>query len=256
MTFQLHFVDARQESEDVHSFYFEPSAGFTFTAGQYVVCTLPHGAADDRGIERAFTLASAPSDRLVQIATRLSPESSTFKSALMSLAPGAVLQASGPYGNFVLEPGSAPAVFIAGGIGITPFRSMLGDLAAARDRREVTLLYSSSTPHIAFRAFLDNLAASWPELHVVYTVTRPGSGWHGLTGRIDSDLLQEYMPAQDGAKYYVCGPTGLVDGIRWTLTEFGVDARDIVHESFPGYEHHDAAEPIIESRTFLGNDAT
>ncbi|HEY1297500.1 MAG TPA: FAD-dependent oxidoreductase [Chloroflexota bacterium] len=253
MPLQLEFVRRIPETADIHSFYFEPTPGFSFTAGQYLLCTLPHEPADDRGTERAFTIASSPSERLVRITTRLSRESSTFKGALMGLAPGGVIEAGGPYGSFSLHAEPGPAVFIAGGIGITPFRSILGDLAASGDRRDITLLYSSSTPQIAFRAFLDNLAISWPGLHVVYTVTRPSSGWDAVTGRIDAELIERYMPA-GGPTFYVCGPTGLVDGIRSTLTESGVDAQHVVHESFPGYEGRDPSEAVIPS-TVLGQTA-
>jgi ferredoxin-NADP reductase len=129
-----------------------------------------------------------------------------------------------------------PAVFIAGGIGITPFRSILGELFARGDRRPMTLLYSSSTPRIAFRPFFDDLASQWPELRVVYTVTRPSSGWLGQTGRIDARLIREHVAEPRDATFYVCGPTPLVDAIRSTLPEIGVDTRHLVSEGFPGYE--------------------
>src|SRR5947209_11551649 len=124
------------------------------------MCTLAHEPADNRGAERAFTIASSPSEPLVRITTRVSSQSSSFKSALMGLAPGALIEAHGPYGTFLLHDDPRPAVFIAGGIGITPFRSILGDVFARGNRPDITLLYSSSTPHIAFRSFLDNLAIS------------------------------------------------------------------------------------------------
>jgi ferredoxin-NADP reductase len=238
MTLQFQFVRRVRETEDVSSFYFEPSPEFAFAAGQYVVLTLPHTDVDDRGIERAFTIASSPADRLVRITTRLNRESSSFKRALLRLAPGATLGASGPYGNFVLPDDDTPSVFIAGGIGITPFRSMLGDLLTSGNRRQITLLYSNATPDFAFRRFLNELNTQWPEFQVVYTVTRASAGWEGPTGRIDAQFVWRYVPVPEAAMFYICGPTPLVDAMQRNLSELGVGSSRLVSEGFPGYEIH------------------
>jgi ferredoxin-NADP reductase len=163
---------------------------------------------------------------------------------LLHLAPGSTLDASGPHGAFVLRDDHRPLVLVAGGIGITPFRSMLSELFASLDPRNITLLYSNATPDIPFRSFLDHLASCWPKLRVVYTVTRPSAGWDGPTGRIDAAFIRHNVPATHGAIFYVCGPTGLVDSIRSLLIMSGVDARQIVDEAFPGYPSHEPAEAL------------
>ncbi len=134
MTLQFQFVRRVRETEDVSSFYFEPSPEFAFAACQYVLLTLPHTDVDDRDIERAFTIASSPADRLVRITTRLSRESSRFKRALLRLARG----------------------------------------ATSGNRRQITLLYSNATPDFAFRRVLTELNTRWPEFQVVYTLRAPG----------------------------------------------------------------------------------
>jgi ferredoxin-NADP reductase len=236
MTHQLHFVRRESEAENINSFYFEPQPELAFTAGQYLSCTLPHAKVDDRGLERAFTIASAPSERLVRVTTRLSERPSSFKSALLDLQQGDSIEVDGPFGDFVLRDDDTHAVFIAGGIGITPFRSIIGDLASTGQRRRITLLYSNSTTDIAFRPFLDDLARRWPELSVVYTVTRAGSDWDGPRRRIDAEFIGRYVPAADAATFYVCGPTPMVSAVRSTLAEAGVDRTQVVYETFPGYE--------------------
>ena len=198
--------------------------------------SVPHASADDRGNSRAFTVASAPSEPLVRLTTRLADQPSSFKRALLDLAPGATVEVSGPHGNFVYDETAPASVFIAGGIGITPFRSILADLAGARTPPKITLLYSNSTPAISFRTFLDGLTDTWQQLRVVYTVTRPSPAWHGPTQRIGASFIQQHAPRAEQAVYYVCGPTAFVMSVRAALLEIGVESRHIHDEGFPGYE--------------------
>jgi ferredoxin-NADP reductase len=238
----LRFVRRQQEAADTASFYFEPDSPLPFVAGQYLRYTVRHTGMDDRGPMRSFTIASAPSEPLLRLTTRLSRRPSSFKHALAELAPGAVLEFDGPHGNFVYHPTERPSVFIAGGIGITPFRAMLGDLAANRPAN-LTLLYSNATPDIPFRTYFESLAADWPALQVVYTVTQPSDAWHGPTGRIDAPFIERYVPHVDEADYYVCGPSALVEALRAVLVERGVDESRIQTEGFPGYEAAGSAPP-------------
>jgi ferredoxin-NADP reductase len=131
-------------------------------------------------------------------------------------------------------------VLIAGGIGITPLRSILDDLAARQPRARTTLLYSNARADFPFRAFFDGLVSGWPALLVVYTVTRPTADWQGPTGRIDAEFIQRHVPNLSRPVYFICGPTALVDSMRGTLAELRVDPSRIKHEGFPGYEAVDA----------------
>jgi ferredoxin-NADP reductase len=244
MTNGLQFLGKHRETDSVVSFLFEPESTLDFQAGQYLHYTLPHPHPDARGAARSFTIASAPSEPLLRLTTRFSTLPSTFKQALCSMALGTVVEASGPRGQFVYTDMDAPAVFIAGGIGITPFRSILGELAVRQPRAGTTLLYSNASTQIPFRAFFDGLAPDWPALHVVYTVTRPTADWQGPTGRIDAEFIQHHVPDPSRQVYFVCGPTALVDSMRATLAEVGVDPSRIKHEGFPGYEAVDASVSI------------
>jgi ferredoxin-NADP reductase len=176
----------------------------------------------------------------VQFSTRVGAAPSTFKQALCALQPGDRVEAIGPFGEFLVEDAS-PVVFLAGGIGITPFRAMLLDLSARAERRPTTLLYSNSTPNIPFRDAFDSLTAGWPELELVYTVTRPSAGWHGPSGRIDAGLISQYVPDLSRSRFFVCGPAAFVEAVVGALHDLGVPAARITQEDFPGYEP--AAEP-------------
>jgi len=162
----------------------------------------------------------------------LSAPPSSFKSALRSLAHGALLEAEGPFGDFVLDDDRRPVVLIAGGIGITPFRSMLAELAKRGQPRDVTLLYSNASADFPFRAFLDSQTAA----RVVYTVTRPSPAWDGPTGRIDVTFIAQHAPHAATADVYVCGPSAMVDGMHTLLRAGGLEPARIHAEGFPGYE--------------------
>jgi ferredoxin-NADP reductase len=238
----LRFVRRQPEADDTCSYLFEPQPPFRFQAGQHLRYLLPHPAADERGLARPFTIASSPAEPLVRLTTRLSTPPSTFKAALARLEPGTVVEADGPFGHFVYSDDHRPSVLIAGGIGITPFRAMLGDLAARNVRATVTLLYSNRTPDIPFRAFLDHLRPGWPELQVVYTVTRPSAGWQGLTDHIDGGFIRRHVAEVSQSRFYLCGPTPLVDALRATLAACGVERALIKHEPFPGYSSRGAPQ--------------
>jgi ferredoxin-NADP reductase len=236
MTIPVRFVHQQLEAENATSFFFQPESPLTFRAGQYLRYTLPHSDPDTRGISRSFSIASSPDEPLLRLTTRLSSPPSTFKHALARLQTGALVDVSGPFGNCVYTESDTPAVFIAGGIGITPMRSILGDLASRNVRLKSTLLYSSTTQDIPFRTWLDALLADWSALQVIYTVTRPGPDWKGTTGRIDAALIKQHVPDLSRSLFYVSGPTPLVDAMRATLTGIGVDPGRLKYEAFPGYD--------------------
>ncbi|MBI2285225.1 FAD-dependent oxidoreductase [Candidatus Saccharibacteria bacterium] len=123
---KLKFVGKKKEEEHVYSFIFEPSNKVSWQPGQYLHYELPHPDTDDRGIERWFTISAPPYEKNIMLTTRFdSQRSSTFKKALHKLKPGQEVEAGEPRGDFLLEPDASRHVLIAGGIGVTPYRSML-----------------------------------------------------------------------------------------------------------------------------------
>jgi ferredoxin-NADP reductase len=235
-TTALRLVERCAEAEGVATFRFEATPALAFQAGQYVRLTLRHPEPDGRGVSRTFTISSAPSEPLVAITTRLDQTSSSFKRALGELAPGAVVEARGPWGGFVFGEEDRPSVFVAGGIGITPFRSILVDLAARSRRPDVTLLYANRGGEFPFQGQLDRLAEEWPMLRVAYTATRPGPEWRGAVGRIDAAFVARHVPDLAARRFFVAGSDGMVDAIVDLLNGMGVGSERIAAESFPGYE--------------------
>ncbi|HUY99183.1 MAG TPA: FAD-dependent oxidoreductase [Thermomicrobiaceae bacterium] len=231
----LRLLDRQHETEDVVSFHFEPDRPVAYRAGQFLHYTLPHPDVDDRGIERYFTIASAPSESSIALTTRLPRESSSFKQALGRMEPGTVISVSEPSGRFVYRDGQPRAVFIAGGIGITPFRSILVELSLVPVDAEITLLYANRTPDIAFRPLFDSLVRAHPRLEVVYVVSQPTAGWTGSVGRIDAAFIARYVPEVTAPLFYVSGPEAMVKTIGLALADLGVRRERIKRESFPGY---------------------
>jgi ferredoxin-NADP reductase len=166
----------------------------------------------------------------------MSTPPSTYKAALAALEPGAALEANGPFVRFVYTPTDLLLAFIAGGIGVTPYRSILGDLAARGAHARVVLLYSNGTSDIPFRTFLDGLLPAWPELQLVYTVTGSDPTWHGPTARIDAEFIREHVPDLALTHFFISGPAGLVGAVRATLAGIAVPASRITFEAFPGYD--------------------
>ncbi len=232
----LTLTERCREAENVESCRFRPESPFSYQAGQYLRYTLDHPDPDGRGVSRFFTIASALAEGFIMLTTRLSEPGSSFKRALRQLEEGAVIEGAGPYGQFVYTHPEMPAVFIAGGIGVTPFRSMLVDLAARRLDPEVTLLYANTTPEIPFRPLLDELAAKQSQLKVIYTVSQPNADWQGPVGRIDEGFIREHVPNPDQPLFYVSGPKPLVEAMGKTLTAIGVRRDRIKQDFFPGYD--------------------
>jgi ferredoxin-NADP reductase len=221
------------------AFDFEKPANFAFEAGQFVDITLLSPAETDaEGDTRHFSIASAPFEDTLMIATRM--RDSAFKRVLKTLPLGTDVKIEGPFGDLRLHNNATrPAVVMSGGIGITPFRSIL--LQAERERRshQIFFFYANRRPEDA--SFLDEmvrLERENPSFTFVPTMTEMDKSvlpWEGERGRIDQQLLTRYLNGVSSAIYYVTGPPGLVNGLRTILKTSGIDADDIRTEAFTGY---------------------
>jgi ferredoxin-NADP reductase len=221
------------------AFYFDKPAGFVFKAGQFLEMSLINPPETDaEGNGRAFSIASAPSDSHLMIATRM--RDTAFKRVLGSLPPGAEVQIEGPFGDLTLHNNPArAAVLLAGGIGITPFRSMVFRAAGEKLPHRLFLFYSNRRPKDApFLGELQALRTGYTNFTLVETMTakEPGEGsWKGETGQITREMLTKYLGELQGPIYYVAGPPGLVAGMQDVLHGAGVDDDDIRAEEFSGY---------------------
>lgn len=228
----------RDLTEGAAAFVLARPEGFAFQAGQSINLTLVDPPEkDSKGSTRTFSLVSAPHEPFLEVATRL--RTSAFKRVLASLPPGAPLQFRGPGGKFTLPEDERPVAMLAGGIGITPFMSMLRHLAHRGSAREVTLLYANRRLEDA--AYLEELQAlrrGLPSLHFVPTVTgseTPSASSGGERGAIDRAMVARHVRDLPSQTFYVAGPPPMVSSLRATLLEAGVDAANVRIDEFYGY---------------------
>ncbi len=226
-------------AEGTMAFHFEKAADFDFRAGQAIDITLINPPeTDEEGNTRAFSIASAPFDPDLMIATRM--RDTAFKRVLRRSPSGLEVKIEGPSGSFVLHrKAEKPAVFLAGGIGITPFLSIIRQAVHDKAPHQMYLFYSNRRPEDA--AFLDILAeaaAQNANFHLIATMAEMEKSqreWKGETGFINQDMLLRRMPAVQGPIYYLAGPPAMVAAMREMLTRAAVDEDDIRTEEFSGY---------------------
>ncbi|GAB3649796.1 ferredoxin--NADP reductase [Ramlibacter alkalitolerans] len=240
MTSETVRLQRREEvAHGTMAFHFDKPAGFSFKPGQAIDLILPDPAiAGTEGARHAFSIVSAPHEGELVVATRR--RDSAFKNALAGLALGAPAQVEGPFGALTLHnKAERAAVFVAGGIGITPFMSMLRHAAHQRLQRRLVLVYSNRRPEdSAFLSELQRLEGDYPNFSLVATMTRMAESrlpWMGETGLVDAALLKRVAAELPDPVYYVAGPPAMVAGLRETLERVGVDDDDIRSEEFYGY---------------------
>ena len=221
------------------AFHFERPRNFVFKAGQFVDVTILGARPDGSdGLTHAFSIASSPFAEEIVIATRM--RNTAFKSVLSVLDVGATVRIKGPMGSFTLHNNvSRPAVFLAGGIGITPFLSMLSSAALNNLHPQITLFYANRYfEDAAFMDTLRELESSVETFHFVPTFTRVDKAygeWKGETGHISSEMLSKHVPGLHSAIFYIAGPPAMVSAARLALSEAGVDDDNIRTEEFAGY---------------------
>jgi ferredoxin-NADP reductase len=233
-------LKSRQEvAEGTMAFHFEKPVGWAFRAGQFIDITLlDPSETDAEGNTRGFSIASAPHEETLMVATRM--RNTAFKRVLMTMPLETAVKIEGPFGNLTLHNNAArPAVMLAGGIGITPFRSMLFSAAKEKLPHRIFLFYSNRRPEDApFLEVLQALGAENPNYKLIATMTQMEKShqpWHGETGLINKGMLSRYLKDAVSPIYYIAGPAGMVKGLHIMLNEAGVDDDDIRTEEFIGY---------------------
>jgi ferredoxin-NADP reductase len=240
MNYETQLTGGKIIAKDTMSFSFEKPEGYEFQAGQYCFLNLPDkGFQDERGLRRHLTLASSPRDKELLFATRMT--GSAFKNTLRELSEGEPITIEKPLGHFTLpEDAAAPLVFIAGGIGITPFRSMLRYASDSKTEHAIILFYSNRMPETtAFLDELERIAESSDHIVLFPTMTDMQDSrqqWDGLTGKIDPAMIRENCQEWDAAAYYIAGPPGMVDGVKGIVHEMQIDKERIHTEKLTGYK--------------------
>jgi ferredoxin-NADP reductase len=232
-------IRKEQVAEGTMRFHFERPAGFEYRAGQSIDLTIVDPPETDaEGNTRAFSLVSIPSENEISMTTRL--RDTAFKRVLQNLEAGAPLTIDGPFGSFTLhENTERAAVFLSGGIGITPFYSIIRDALERELPHKLYLFYSNRRPEDApFMDELKELDTRHDTFTFIPTMTlmeKSSQPWDGETGYIDEAMVRRHIDGASNPVYYLAGPASMVAAMRKALNEMGVSNDDIRTEEFSGY---------------------
>jgi len=240
MGYQVKLISRERLAAEIALFHLEKPQGLQFLAGQSCLVSVPPlGFQDDRGLRRPLSIASSPLEKELLFVTKLSE--SAFKRTMAEMAPGTAVTLDGPLGSLTLpEDTATPLAFLAGGIGIAPFRSMCRYATDGGTGHTITLFYSGRTPEeTPFIEELQHMAEQNSRLRAVVTMTRTGENpkkWSGLTGRLTAEMIKTGCAAWESARYYIAGPPTMAEAMRQTLDAMGIPSARIKMELFGGYE--------------------
>jgi ferredoxin-NADP reductase len=227
--------ESHAETPSVHLVRVAKPYGFDFKTSQAARLYLQ---TDDGEQAHPLSISSSPTREYLEFAVRRSP--TAFKRAFFALKSGDNVGIDGPHGRFFLDT-ERLAILIAGGIGITPLKSMIEYATDVQLETPMTLIYSNRVPHeVAFKDDIDAMAKRNPNLEIIYTTTRPEShhAWTHRTGRIDENLLRDVSSHKPDARFYVCGTPNMVHDTIQLLLALGVPPEHILQEQFRGYARH------------------
>ncbi|MBI1794961.1 MAG: RnfABCDGE type electron transport complex subunit D [Chloroflexi bacterium] len=234
----LKFKEKTRVTPDTYEFVFSAPRSFSFTPGQYMEWTLSHDWPDSRGNRRYFTLASAPTERTLRLGVKFYEKSSSFKKAMLAMNKDTEIVASQLAGDFVLpQDPNQKCVLIAGGIGVTPFRSMIKNLLDTHQRRAITLFYTAKTiDDIIYKDVFDR-AQQDLGIKTVITLTDKKNippAWKGKIGRFNAELIRSMLPDYRESIFYISGSRRMVKGFKNILRRMGIPNRRIKTDLFSG----------------------
>lgn len=239
MNYKTNLISKETVAEGTMTFHFKKPEGFEWKAGQSIDLTLINPPETDaEGNTRAYSIASAPSEENITIATRM--RDSAFKRTLKNVEAGLEVEMAGPFGSFTLhQKENRPAVMLVGGIGITPFWSIIKDATEKKLPHKIFLFYSNRRPEDT--VFLDELKKMQTEnenfvfIPTMTSMEKSTQSWEGETGYINREMIEKYVADRNDAVYYSAGPQAMVAAMRKLLAEMGISDDDIRTEEFTGY---------------------
>lgn len=235
----LHLKKKVQIAPSMYDFLFHPQQQLSFSPGQYMEWTLQHPKTDSRGNRRYFTIASSPTERDLILGVKFYDDSSSFKKNMLEMDNSTPIVGGQLAGDFTLPKDTKQKLaFIAGGIGVTPFRSMLKYLVDTDQRRDIIMIYSNKlADEIVYTDIFDK-AQLQLGISTVYTLTDKNAvphGWNGYVGRVDADMIKQLIPDYRERIFYLSGPKSMVDAFEKTLKGMGVHQNHIKTDFFPGF---------------------
>lgn len=232
MTFETYVKEIIPRTYNVTSFRFPRPAELNYKAGQFFFITLK---ADGKELKKHFSFSSSPTEKThIEFTKKLSD--SDFSAALKALKPGDWARIDAPYGKFTFEGEHEKIGLLAGGIGITPFKSICQYCTDMRLNTKVTLLYGNRTENdIAFRKELEALQRQNKNLKVVFILNEADSNWKGATGLITAEMIKKEIPDYKETTFYTCGPPKMVEIMEKLVAQLGVPETQLKREYFTGY---------------------
>ncbi len=230
----LTLKDRIEYVEDTFHFIFSSDQKLKFLAGQYLEWTIGGKRFDSRGNRRYFTIASAPTEKEIGLGVKFFPNSSDFKIELINLRPNEKIIASQLAGDFTLtEQKEKKIVFLAGGIGITPFRSMIKELIDKNEKRDIVQIYSNKTSgNVAYKEIFND-AERKLGIKTIYLATDENDPRY--TGRLSAEIIKNNIPDLAERLFYISGPHGFVVAAESILKSLGVKNSQIKKDYFPGF---------------------
>ncbi|HJM04136.1 MAG TPA: hypothetical protein QF549_00670 [Candidatus Saccharimonadaceae bacterium] len=220
----LRLKEKEHLTDNIWSFRFTAAQPFSWTPGQFIRIEIPHENPDGEGTKRWFTISSTPHDGFIQITTRIT--NTTFKQALAALEVGDEAQLiEQPDGDFVWQESDRPLVFVAGGIGITPFYSILKARGHSGQPVSATLIYSGRTDDLPFKAELDEASRRHSEFTTHYVIGE----------LLTTDRLAQLVPNLNVSQVYISGPESMVEALGKQLKENGLASDNLHQDFFPHY---------------------
>lgn len=230
---QLIFDHSQEIATNIRTFWFQPQQSFNFIAGQYIRLYLPHDQPDQRGCRRWFSVSASPTEKMLAITTKFSgPDSSTFKQTLCRLRSGHVVTVDPPLGDFVLpiQP-EIPLLFVAFGVGVTPFRSIAKYLADTKEQRSIKFIYAVTSP--AEVIFYELFEQVFDQTTLV--VDNASSSWTGPTGSVTAKRVLDLGQPTENTLIYSSGPKSLITTIEREYQRLGIARHRLVSDLFAGY---------------------
>jgi ferredoxin-NADP reductase len=237
--FMCKLKDREEVAEGTMALRFEKPSGWLYKPGQYLDMTLLNPSeTDSEGNVRSFSIASAPHEETLMVTTRM--RDTAFKNVLRTMPIGTAVKIEGPSGDLIVQNDvSRTTVLLAGGIGITPFRSIVHWAAKEKSPNRIVLFYSNRRPEDApFLAELRSLERNNPKYKFIASMTEMEKShrpWNGETSLIDQEMLGRHLTGAASPIYYVAGPPAMVKGLNEMLIKTGANEDDIHAEEFTGY---------------------
>lgn len=228
-SYDVRLIDKRDVAEGTTQFTLEKPPGFEYRAGQYGDLVLPASTGvSDQNNKHGFSFASAPYEDHLCMTTRM--RDTPFKRAARKVPVGTMVKMLALWGDFTLQKNaSVPAVFVTGGIGITPVRSIVAQATHDKAPHKITLIYANRTPALA--AYTDELK-HFAEINPNFTFIPV---YTNTQGHVNADTIKAHVADIPGSRYYLSGPEGMVKAMRALLVQAGADDDSIRGEEFEGY---------------------